>query len=77
MPPTDPLAALDTLVRDRMRAAAADKAAYERDGHRLNAQLMQGELNMGAAVLAALERLAQAGEVSVDELEADEGAGEG
>jgi hypothetical protein len=74
---TDALAALETVVRDRMRAAAADKAAYEHDGHRLNAQLMQGELNMGAVVLASLERLAQAGALTPDESEVDDGAGEG
>jgi hypothetical protein len=53
---SDDLDALEALVRERMRAALADKAAFERDGQRLNSQLMQGELNMGSAVLAWIER---------------------
>lgn len=77
MPPTDPLAELDSLVRERMRLAALDKAAYERDSHRLNAQLMQGELNMGAAVLAVLERRQRAdAAASAPDDDAEEDAGE-
>ena len=51
--------ALDELtgfIRARMEAAAQDKAIYDRNGARLNGQLLQGELNMGTAVLAWLER---------------------
>lgn len=54
----DGLTQIGLLVRERMRAAASDKAAFERDGQRLNSQLMQGELNMGAAVLGWLARQA-------------------
>lgn len=52
----DGLARIGALVRERMRLALSDKAAFERDGQRLNSQLMQGELNMGAAVLGWLAR---------------------
>lgn len=55
----DDLSAIEQLVRERMRAALADKSAFERDGQRLNSQLMQGEINMAAAVLAWIERLRQ------------------
>ncbi len=47
---------LVAFIRERMEAAARDKALYERDGARLNSQLLQGEINMGAAVLAWLQR---------------------
>jgi len=50
---------LATFVRTRMDAAARDKILYERNGARLNGQLLQGEINMGAAVLAWLERQRQ------------------
>lgn len=53
----DGLARIGALVRDRMRLALSDKAAFERDGQRLNSQLMQGELNMGTAVLGWLARI--------------------
>jgi hypothetical protein len=56
MPTADDLIAIEALVRERMRAALNDKTAYERDGQRLNSQLMQGELNMGSAVLAWIEQ---------------------
>ena len=56
MTSADPLTELEAFVRARMRLAAADKAAFERDGARLNSQLMQGELNMGAAVIGWIER---------------------
>lgn len=50
-----------------MAAAAADKALYDRSGARLNGQLLQGELNMGAAVLTWLERRAPAQAGAADE----------
>jgi hypothetical protein len=55
----DPLAEIETLVRERMRMAMRDKVLYERDGARLNGQLLQGEINMGAAVISWIERLRQ------------------
>lgn len=59
---------LAAYVRARMEAAARDKQLYDRDGARLNSQLLQGEINMGTAVLNWIERvragvmLAEAGE---------------
>jgi hypothetical protein len=47
---------LAALIRARMAAAARDKLLYDRDGARLNGQLLQGEINMGTAVLAWIER---------------------
>lgn len=47
---------LEAFIRARMEAAARDKALYERNGARLNAQLLQGEINMGTAVLDWLSR---------------------
>lgn len=47
---------LAALVRGRLRLAVADKAIFEREGQRLNSQLMQGEINMATTVLAWLER---------------------
>lgn len=61
---------LSAFIRARMAAAARDKALYDRNGARLNGQLLQGEINMGTAVLAWLE--AQRGgdaESSEDEAE--------
>lgn len=72
MPLSDELDALEALVRDRMRAAALDKAAFERDGQRLNSQLMQGELNMGAAVLAWIERRRHGAPVDAEEEDVEE-----
>ena len=56
MPASDAFTDLEAFVRERMRLAQVDKAAFERDGHRLNSQVMQGELNMGAAVIGWIER---------------------
>jgi hypothetical protein len=47
----DMLDDLEALVRERLRLATQDKVLFERDGQRLNSQLMQGEINMGMAVL--------------------------
>ena len=47
---------LVAFIRARMEAAAVDKAIYERNGARLNGQLLQGEINMGNAVLTWLEK---------------------
>lgn len=47
---------LETFVRERLRLAMQDKVLFERDGQRLNSQLMQGEINMGNAVLGWIER---------------------
>ena len=54
---------LTAFIRSRMAAAAEDKLLYERNGARLNAQVLQGEINMGTAVLTWLER-AQAGQAA-------------
>lgn len=71
----DELATLEASVRERMRLALTDKAAFERDGQRLNSQLMQGELNMGRAVLGWIERQragADAAPLTVDDDEPPE-----
>ena len=57
MTDTDALGELEALVRERMRLASRDKALFERDGARLNSQLLQGEVNMGAAVISWIEQL--------------------
>ena len=57
MTETDVLAELEALIRERMRLAMRDKVLFERDGARLNGQLLQGEINMGAAVISWIERL--------------------
>ena len=53
--PADDLAELEAFVRERIRLAMSDRAAFERDGARLNSQLMQGEINMGTAMLRWIE----------------------
>ena len=55
----DTLGELEAVVRERMRLAMRDKVLFERDGQRLNSQLMQGEINMGMAVLGWIERQRQ------------------
>ena len=68
---------LAAFIRARMGAAARDKVLYDRSGARLNAQLLQGEMNMGTAVLAWIER-AQAGAPAAEaEAEDDEDDTEG
>ncbi len=62
---SSPLDDLEAFLRARMTAAAQDKAIYDRNHARLNSQLLQGELNMGTAVLAWLERQ-RAGEAAVN-----------
>lgn len=69
----DPLNVLARIVRERMERAAGDKALFERHGQRLNSQLMQGELNMGTAVLAWIERQ-QGQDVPEPELDEEEPA---
>ncbi len=51
-----PLDELETFLRARITAATQDKAIYDRNHARLNSQLLQGEINMGTAVLSWLER---------------------
>jgi hypothetical protein len=63
---------LEAFIRARMGAAARDKALYERNGARLNAQLLQGEINMGTAVLDWLSRR-RAGETGEQAVEDEEG----
>ena len=75
MAASDAFSDLEAFVRERMRLAQVDKAAFERDGQRLNSQVMQGELNMGAAVIAWIERMRQgapAAEVADEVEDADE-----
>lgn len=67
MTSADAFADLEAFVRGRMRLAQIDKAAFERDGQRLNTQVMQGELNMGAAVLDWIERQRRGGSAAADE----------
>lgn len=60
-----------------MEGAARDKVLYDRGGARLNGQLLQGEMNMGTAVLAWIER-AQAGVAAAEaDTEDDEDDTEG
>lgn len=58
---------LSAFVRARMAAAARDKALYDRDGARLNGQLLQGEINMGTAVLAWLDRQRPGDQAAADD----------
>jgi hypothetical protein len=67
---------LTAFIRARMEAATRDKLLYDRNGARLNGQLLQGEINMGTAILAWLQkRGAAAGEAEIDE-DADEVVGD-
>ena len=59
MADVEPLTELEAFVRERMRLAMRDKAAFDREGQRLNSQLMQGEINMGSAVIGWIERQRQ------------------
>jgi hypothetical protein len=68
---------LASFVRARMEAAARDKVLYDRSGARLNAQILQGEINMGNAVLAWIERARDGAAVAETETEDDEGDTEG
>ncbi len=72
-----PVAELEAFIRARMAAAERDRALYDRNQARLNSQLLQGELNMGTAVLAWIERrTATSGEEGEAE-EASEAESEG
>ncbi|MGE0539143.1 MAG: hypothetical protein AB7R89_03090 [Dehalococcoidia bacterium] len=55
MSDVDALDDLEALVRERLNLAMHDKVLFERDRQRLNSQLMQGEINMGTAVLGWIE----------------------
>ena len=55
MTQSDVLGELEAVVRERMWLAMRDKVLFERDGQRLNSQLMQGEINMGTAMLRWIE----------------------
>lgn len=57
---------LSAFIRARVAAAAEDKLLYDRNGARLNGQLLQGEINMGTAVLAWLEKQ-QAGPAAAED----------
>jgi len=70
----DPLDELEALVRGRLGSALRDKAAFERDGQRLNSQLMQGEINMGTTVLAWIARRRAGDQAATEDDEADEAA---
>ena len=59
MTDVEALGELEAFVRERLRLAMHDKALFERDRQRLNSQLMQGEINMGTAVLGWIERRRQ------------------
>lgn len=70
---------LNAFIRARMAAAAHDKTLYDRNSARLNSQLLQGEINMGSAVLAWLDaRQAGASVAEDDDSSPDnsEGAGD-
>ena len=71
-----PFDELAGLVRARMDAAQRDKAIYERNGARLDSQILQGELNMGAAVLGWIDRL-RAGSAPPEAEDEDEDEDEG
>ena len=59
MADVEPLGELEAFVRERLQLAMQDKAAFDRDGQRLNSQLMQGEINMGTAVIGWIDRQRQ------------------
>jgi hypothetical protein len=63
---------LTGFIRARMDAAARDKLLYDRNNARLNSQILQGEINMGTAILAWLEKARQ-GEIAATDDE-DEAA---
>ena len=67
MTQSDVLGELEAVVRERMWLAMRDKVLFERDGQRLNSQLMQGEINMGLAVLGWIERQRQGAAAAEDE----------
>jgi hypothetical protein len=69
----DALGGLEGFVRERLRLAMEDKVLFERDGQRLNSQLMQGEINMGTAVLAWIERRRQGMTMEEPEGEPEDG----
>jgi hypothetical protein len=68
---------LTGFIRARIDAASRDKVLYDRNNARLNSQILQGEINMGTAVLAWLVKARQ-GEVAAadEEDEEDTVAGE-
>jgi hypothetical protein len=74
MSDADALDALEALVRERLNLAMHDKILFERGGQRLNSQLMQGEINMGTAVLGWIERRRQG--VAIEEIDEDSGESE-
>jgi hypothetical protein len=65
---------LTAFIATRMGAATRDKAMYDRNGARLNGQLLQGEINMGTAVLAWLEKARAGASPAVEEEEEAEEA---
>jgi len=69
----DALGELEAFVRRRQLLAMQDKALFERDGQRLNSQLMQGEINMGTAVILWIEQR-RAGSATLDGAEDEEPA---
>jgi hypothetical protein len=69
MSDVDALDDLEARVRERLNLAMHDKVLFERDGQRLNSQLMQGEINMGTAVLGWIERRRQG--VAIEEIDED------
>lgn len=71
------LDALNLYIRARVEAAARDKLLYEQDGARLNAQLLQGEINMGAAVLEFLARQDTSTPLTGGDIDEDDDDGEG
>ncbi len=72
MADVEPLGEPEAFVRERMRLAMRDKVLFERDGQRLNSQLMQGEINMGMAVLGWIERQRQGAAADDEEEAADD-----
>ncbi|MBI2760215.1 MAG: hypothetical protein HYX51_02170 [Chloroflexi bacterium] len=62
---------LTGFIRARMDAAARDKVLYDRNNARLNSQILQGEINMGTAVLAWLEKARQGETAAADDEEDD------
>lgn len=71
MSDVDALDDLEALVRERLRLATHDKILFERDGQRLNSQLMQGEINMGTVVLGWIALRRQG--ISLDDVDDDAG----
>lgn len=67
---------LSAFVQARISAAARDKALYDRNSARLNGQLLQGEINLGTAVLSWIEARRAADAQDSEQQSGEEAAGD-